>query len=348
MNRPDDRARPQSQAGDQARPVAVLSSALTLAVCGVGSAMVFHLNHADYVRWYIKNGSVVALVMSIVSLTVELDSMPGLISARVDIFVRTGLRLIALPWVAWLPALVPSSFSRLYMPAPTSSWTGTEGEGLTDGEGQRASVPHQHPASARRLLLVAGRDSDEVLYRLYVMGAYEENDGRPQFAVVGGPWKNFQVLTGSSAWVTDVGELRLTVTDRDGGEHVVVPDFSAPALPFVPGPGRRASLGQLLGNLAAMPVVAVLVAVVMAAVLTWFVVLAPLQYLTFLVCGAPVRVIQGQELTAVYDPAANRVQAHWTGRPVPENVAEAQLRRRPVTTTLAVSSLILWLLSVLL
>jgi len=78
------------------------------------------------------------------------------------------------------------------------------------------------------------------------------------------------------------------------------------------------------------------------------VILAPLQYLTFLVCGAPLRVIQRQELTAVYDPEADRVRAHWTRRPVPENVAEAQLRQRPVTSTLAVSSLILWLLSLLL
>jgi hypothetical protein len=327
----------------------VLAFALTLAVCGVGSAAVFRLNQLDYVRWYIENGSVIALVMSIVSLTVELDRMPGLVSARVDVFVRTGLRLITLPWVAWLPALVPSSVARLYMPAPTSSWTGPEEQGPTDDEARRASVPHRDPTSARRLLLVAGRDSDEVLYRLTVMGAYEKDDGRPQFAVLGGPWETLQVLTGVSAWMTDAGELRLTATDRDGGEHVVVPDFAARAsLPVVPGPARRVSLGHLLGDLAAMPVVVVLVAVVMTAVLAWFVVLAPLQYLTFLVCGAPARVLQGQELTAVYDPAANQVRAHWTGRPVPQNLAEAQLRQRPVTTTLAVSSLILWLLSMLL
>jgi hypothetical protein len=347
MSQPDGRVPPQSQSGNQARPVAVLAFALTLAACGVGSATVFRLNQVDYVRWYIENGSVIALVMSIMSLAVELDRMPGLVSARVDVFVRTGLRLITLPWVAWLPALVASSMARLYMPAPTSSWTGSEEQGPTDDEGRRASVLHQNPTSARRLLLVAGRDSDEVLYRLTVMGAYEEDDGRPQFAVLGGPWETFQVLTGVSAWVTDAGELRLTATDRDGGEHVVVPDFSARAS-VVPGPGRRVSLGHMLGDLAAMPVVVVLVAVVMAAVLAWFVVLAPLQYLTFLVCGAPARVLQGQELTAVYDPAANQVRAHWTGRPVPQNLAEAQLRQRPVTTTLAISSLILWLLSVLL
>jgi hypothetical protein len=327
----------------------VFAFALTLAACGVGSATVFRLNQVDYVRWYIENGSVVALVMSIMSLAVELDRMPGLVSARVDVFVRTGLRLIILPWVAWLPALVPSSFARLYVPASTSSWTGSEEQRPIDDDGRRASVLHRDPTSARRLLLVAGRDSDEVLYRLTVMGAYEEDDGRPQFGVLGGPWDTFQVLTGVSAWVTDAGELRLTASDRDGGEHVVVPDFSARAsLPVVLGPGRRGSLGHLLGDLAAMPVVVVVVAVVMAAVLAWFVVLAPLQYLTFLVCGAPARVLHGQELTAVYDPAANQVRAHWTGRPVPQNLAEAQLRQRPVTTTLAVSSLVLWLLGMLL
>jgi len=151
MNEPDDRVRPQSQSGDQARPMAVLAAGLTLAGCGAASAMIFRLNHVGYVRWYIDNGSVVALVMSIASLTLALDSLPGLISARVDVFVRTGLRLVALPAVAWLPALVPSSFLRLYVPAPTSSWTGAQGEGLTGGEGRRASAPHQHPASARRL-----------------------------------------------------------------------------------------------------------------------------------------------------------------------------------------------------
>jgi hypothetical protein len=135
------------------------------------------------------------------------------------------------------------------------------------------------------------------------MGAYEQDDGRPQFAVLGGPWETFQVLTGLSAWLTEAGELRLTVADRDGGEYVVVPDFSAPRLlPVVLGPARRASVGAFLGSLVALPVVVVLVVVIMAAVLAWFIVLAPLQYVTFLVCGAPVRVIQGQELTAVNDP----------------------------------------------
>jgi hypothetical protein len=151
MDGPDDDERPLGRSRDGARFLDVVASALTLAVCGLGSAVVFRLYHADYVLWYLENGSVVALVMSIVSLTVELDRMPGLISARVDVFVRTCLRLIALPWVAWLPALVPSSIFRLYLPAETSSWTGTEGEGFSGVEAPRASPPHRDPTSARRL-----------------------------------------------------------------------------------------------------------------------------------------------------------------------------------------------------
>lgn len=346
MGQPQNPTRQEGDPTGWRRLRALLASASTLVACGAASAVIFHLNHSDYIRWYVKNGSTIALVMSIVSLAIDLDLMPGLISARVDVFVRTCVNLIELPAGIWLSAVVPSSISRFYMPSNTSSWTGSSPPaGKASEQSASETAPHQDPTAALWLLLVESQDSHEVLHRLRVLGAYQKTDGRPEFFALGGPWRAGMVLTGSHAWVTNDGQLRLTVTDRDGKEHVVVPDFSRGSRSFAPGPGRRVSGGKFFADILATPMVYVVAIVVVVALFAWFVVLAPLQYLTFLICGSLMRAIQDQELSAFYDPAKDRVRPHWTGRPLPKNVTETRLRRHPVTTTLAVSSLCLWLLS---
>ena len=109
-------------------------------------------------------------------------------------------------------------------------------------------MPHEDPTRAQVLLIVAGPDSDEVLHHVRVIGAYQDEDGRPWFYAFGAEWPA-QVLKGMAAWVTGDSELRLTVADRDGTEYVVVPKRLRSPSSVAFGPAESLGCGQMLSDL---------------------------------------------------------------------------------------------------
>jgi hypothetical protein len=55
---------------------------------------IFRHQNSDYIKWYVQNGSTIALIMGLVSLAIDLDRLPGLISLRPDIFIATAVKVV--------------------------------------------------------------------------------------------------------------------------------------------------------------------------------------------------------------------------------------------------------------
>jgi hypothetical protein len=79
------------------------------------------------------------------------------------------------------------------------------------------------------------------------------------------------------------------------------------------------------------------------AVFGWFVVIAPLQYLLTLICGAPARLAIRSPQTSSYDPTRDEAQidAPLRAKP-PANALVVGYAGKPVSLTAAVQSALLW------
>ena len=84
-------------------------------------------------------------------------------------------------------------------------------------------------------------------------------------------------------------------------------------------------------------------------VLLWFVIVAPIQYFTFLVAGAPVRMgLLGRRVHAVYkeehDPGQRQtVQTLEETEGPAKGALDITFTRKPVTMTSTIAAILLWL-----
>jgi hypothetical protein len=191
---------------------------------------------------------------------------------------------------------------------------------------------------------MASRESDEVVGRIYVLGASREP---PRFYLISQRWEGeAKLFSLQESWSDQRGEMRLLVTDREGSELILRPDFSYMRR-FVMGPYAVSRAG-CLADIVAFPIIVALSIVITGGFVAWFVALAPLQYATFAICGTLSRRLLRYPMTYGYDAEVERVQVYPLAESdVPKQIAAVQFRLKPVTTTLAVSALVLWLLSLI-
>jgi hypothetical protein len=75
-------------------------------------ALVFHALDSNYLRWYIENGSAIALVTAFLSLVVDLDLIGDLVSAHPIAYLRGAFRVLAVWFTALGAAFRPSPGAR--------------------------------------------------------------------------------------------------------------------------------------------------------------------------------------------------------------------------------------------
>jgi hypothetical protein len=88
-------------------------------------------------------------------------------------------------------------------------------------------------------------------------------------------------------------------------------------------------------------------------VVLWFLIVAPFQYVVFLVAGAPVRMgLSGAPLRTILDdesdPDQQTIAVVEDARKPPKYVLDVSFTRKPFTLTSAIAAILLWLRTMLL
>ena len=138
--------------------------------------------------------------------------------------------------------------------------------------------------------------------------------------------------------------LRSHITSSDGGKSVRSVR-SVGGLYNIESDTANLPTFGLLSTFGTAPFTATIICLVMAAFLAWLIILAPLQYVTSAILGIPVRRTRERGITVLYTDTHQSIRMQRVIDPIPPKLSEVQILRRPVTTTMAISTLVLWLVS---
>jgi putative effector of murein hydrolase len=88
------------------------------------------------------------------------------------------------------------------------------------------------------------------------------------------------------------------------------------------------------------------VLILLVSILVWFVVVVPIQYAVYLVCGAPIRFMLGSERLAIARFAGNQLHAHEIDKreTVPEGWENISVSKSPVSMTNIIGALLFGIL----